>query len=126
MTRAPPPPPPPYSSTNNGHHFSDNNNTKFQKQYNPNGPPPPPPPPPPRGVIPTSNNGINRRVSSSDFVDHPYIDRRSDQFHTAALAYDQNFETRFRFTPIEYLPAPERWQPPPVHSRSSKHHLNVH
>lgn len=98
---------------------------KLQKQINPNGPHAPPPPPPPRGVAPTHNNGITRRISS-DFVDHSFSDRRYDQSNSAALDYDHNFEARFRFTPLERLPNPERWQPPPpAHTRSSKHHVNV-
>ncbi|CAF4655327.1 unnamed protein product [Rotaria sp. Silwood1] len=124
-TRAPPPPPPPYSSTNNDHSSSDYI-SKSPKQINLNGPPPapPPPPPPPRGVAPTNNNGTIRRASS-DFVDHSYSDRRYDQSNIAALDYDHHFEARFRFTPLEYLPIPERWQPPSAHTRSSKHHVNV-
>ncbi|CAF3670367.1 unnamed protein product [Rotaria sordida] len=128
ITRAPPPPPPPpYSSTNNGNTLS-NNISKSPKQINSNGPPPPappPPPPPPRGVAPTNNNSTIRRIPS-DFVDHSYSDRRYDQSNSAALDYDHHFEARFRFTPLEYLPIPERWQPPPAHTRSSRHHINVH
>ncbi len=120
----PPPPPPPYSSTNNGYNTPDDN-TRFQKPINRNGPPlPPPPPPPPRGLAPTHNNGTMRRASS-DFVDHSYSDRRYEQSHSAALDYDHHFESRFRFTPLEHLPVPDRWHPPPTNTRSSKQHVNV-
>jgi len=71
-----------------------------------------------------SNNVTHRRLS--DFIDHSQVDRRSDPSSTpGALAYDYNFEARFRFTPIQDLPSPKPWQPPPVHARSSKQHLNV-
>lgn len=74
--------------------------------------------------MPTNNNGTMRRTSS-DFVDQSYSDRRYDQSTNAALDYDHHFEARFRFTPVEHLPNPERWQPSSTHTRSSKHHVNV-
>jgi hypothetical protein len=132
FARAPPPPPPPpfSTSTNNGHHMSStshhqDNVPKSPKQINPNGPPPPPPPP--RGVIPNNYGGgtLRRPSSSSDFVDHSLGERRYDQTNSATLDYDHHFESRFHFTPLEHLPIPERWQPPPPHTRSSKQHVNV-
>ena len=65
------------------------------------------------------------RRASSDFVDHSYSDRRSDELNSAALAYDHQFEARFRFTPLDHLPLPDRWCPPPTHTRSAKQHVNI-
>jgi hypothetical protein len=65
------------------------------------------------------------RRAPSDFVDHSFSDRRSDPSTSAALDYDHHFESRFRFTPVDHLPNPDRWQPPPAQTRSSKHHVNV-
>lgn len=99
--------------------------TRSARPSNRNGPPPPPPPPPPpRGLAPTPNIGTIRRTSS-DFVEQPYVDRRNDHYNDGALDYDHNFESRFRFTPIDHLPLPERWNPPSTHTRSSRQHVNV-
>jgi hypothetical protein len=40
----------------------------------------------------------------------------------AALIYDHDFENRFRFTPIENLPPPQPWKPPPptLESKSAR------
>ena len=105
--RPPPPPPPPSfgTSVSNGH---------SSRSGTANGAPAPPPPPP-RGAAPTSHSAPVRRPSS-DFVDHS---------GNGALMYDHHFESRFRFTPVEYLPTPDQWHPPAAHSKSTRQHLNV-
>lgn len=76
------------------------------------------PPLPPRDVPPTNPGGTVRRPPPpsplADFVDNVPAERLHDQSNTAALDYDHEFESRFRFTPIENLPPPEAWKPPPV------------
>ena len=125
-----PAPPPPPSSNNNDHATSvtlnPENVAKFNRLVNPNGPPSfTPPPPPARGTAPTNPGGTTRRLpsSSSDFIDNTPTERRHDHGNTAALEYDRDFESRFRFTPIENLPAPESWKQP-SQSKSSKN-VNV-
>ena len=100
---------------------------RFNKILDQNGPPTstPPPPPPPRGIPGPNPGGTVRRPppAVSDFMDNTPAERRHDQWNTSALDYDRDFEGRFRFTPIEYLPAPESWKPP-AQIKSSKN-VNV-
>ncbi len=74
------------------------------------------PPLPPRDVLSTNPGGTVRRPPPpplSEFVDNVPAERRPDQSNSAALDYDHEFESRFRFTPIENLPPPQEWKPPP-------------
>jgi hypothetical protein len=71
---------------------------------------------PPRNT-PGNNTGGTIGQSpptSSDFADSKPAERRHDPMNTGgALIYDHDFENRFRFTPIENLPPPQPWKPPP-------------
>ncbi|CAF3926107.1 unnamed protein product [Rotaria sp. Silwood2] len=134
----PPPPPPPSNSSsasnNNGHTATVTLNpdhvAKFNMIFNQNGPsssnPSPPPPPPPRGMVSNNSGGTIRRPPPpvSDFVDNTPADRRYDQWNTAALDYDRDFENRFRFTPIEHLPAPGQWKPSSSNKPSKNSNFN--
>ncbi|CAF4769691.1 unnamed protein product, partial [Rotaria socialis] len=110
---------PPFTSGNNGHSTFGTPNQENVSRFNPmmhqnvsNSTTPPPPPPPPRGVISNNQGGTIRRPppAVSDFLDNTLPERRHDQWNTAALDYDRNFENRFRFTPIEHLPPPGLWK----------------
>ncbi len=85
-----------------------------------------PPPPPPRGLASNNPGGTVRRppASVSDFVDNTPAERQPDQSNTAALMYDHSFENRFRFTPIEHLPAPDQWKPQPQLKSSKNENEN--
>ncbi|CAF4725054.1 unnamed protein product, partial [Rotaria sp. Silwood1] len=133
----PPPPPPPSNSSsisnNNGHTppvtLNPEHVAKFNMMMNQNGPssssPSPPPLPPPRGMAPNNSGGTTRRAPGvSDFVDNTPAERRFDQWNTAALDYDRDFEHRFRFTPIEHLPPPGLWKQPSSTKSSKTSNVN--
>ena len=79
--------------------------------------PPPPPLPPPRGIV-SSHPTLTSHRMSFDSID-------GNLPFNGLWTYDHYFESRFHFTPLEYLPNPDRWFPPSIHSKSSKPQLNL-
>lgn len=43
----------------------------------------------------------------------------AQQSDTSDVNYDRDFEKRFKFTPIENLPPPKPWNPPPKTTKNA-------